>query len=82
MAPRKTPEEETGEERKPIVRITAKRKGFRRCGVEHSTKPTVWYEGDFTAAQLKQLQAEPMLVVDVDPAALADDEAKDPAPQA
>ncbi|MFZ4221393.1 HI1506-related protein [Enterobacter ludwigii] len=47
------------------VRITSKSEGFRRCGVDHTCKPTTWPDDKFTPAQLKQLQAEPMLIVDI-----------------
>ncbi|WP_449543646.1 HI1506-related protein [Enterobacter ludwigii] len=56
------------------VRIASKQDGFRRCGVAHSCAPVVWPDDKFTAKQLKQLQAEPMLIVDIisDVAAKAD----------
>lgn len=47
------------------VRITAKAEGFRRCGIEHACKPVTWPDGRFTPQQLKQLQAESMLIVEV-----------------
>lgn len=47
------------------VRIASKQDGFRRCGVAHSCKPVIWPDERFTSAQLKQLQAEPMLIVDL-----------------
>lgn len=47
------------------VRIASKQDGFRRCGVAHSCAPVVWPDDKFTAKQLKQLQAEPMLIVDI-----------------
>jgi hypothetical protein len=47
------------------VRITAKCDAFRRCGVDHTSKPVTWPDDKFTPAQLKQLQAEPMLIVDI-----------------
>lgn len=56
------------------VRIASKQDGFRRCGVAHSCAPVIWPDDKFTAKQLKQLQAEPMLIVDIisDVAAKAD----------
>lgn len=45
--------------------ITSKRDGFRRCGVAHPSGPTEYPDGTFTDEQLKQLQDEPMLVVDI-----------------
>ena len=47
------------------VRITSKREGFRRCGIDHSSTPVIWPDDRFTPAQLKQLQDEPMLIVDI-----------------
>ncbi|WP_049857119.1 HI1506-related protein [Trabulsiella odontotermitis] len=47
------------------VRIASKQDGFRRCGVAHSSALVVWPDDKFTAKQLKQLQAEPMLIVDI-----------------
>ncbi len=47
------------------VRITAKSEGFRRCGIEHACKPVTWPDDRFTPQQLKQLQVEPMLIVEV-----------------
>lgn len=46
-----------------IIRITAKRDGFRRAGLVHSATPTDYLAEKITAKQLKILQAEPMLVV-------------------
>lgn len=46
-----------------MLRIVAKKDGFRRCGVAHTGTQT--YPLDrFTAAQRKVLEAEPNLVVD------------------
>ena len=45
--------------------ITAKRDGFRRCGVDHPSKRTEYPDGTFTQAQIKSLQGEPMLVVEL-----------------
>jgi len=59
------------------IQIVAKKDGFRRCGIVHSTKPTVYPDGKLTAAQLQVLKAEPMLIVtDVPDAAPAADAAK------
>lgn len=49
------------------IRIVSKKEGFWRCGVQHSTTPTIYPDDRFTPEQLAQLQAEPMLVVDVLP---------------
>ena len=46
------------------LRITSKRAGFRRCGVEHPATPVTYPDGYFTAEQVKRLKAEPMLVVE------------------
>lgn len=48
-----------------MIRITSKRNGFRRCGVEHSNQAVAYPDGRFSAEQLKRLQADPMLVVEV-----------------
>lgn len=45
------------------IRITAKKDGFRRCGIAHSKNLTDYPGDKFNAAQLKALKAEPMLVV-------------------
>ncbi|PHM47092.1 HI1506-related protein [Xenorhabdus miraniensis] len=47
------------------VLITAKVDGFRRCGLAHRDITTSYADDHFTAAQLAELQAEPMLVVSV-----------------
>jgi hypothetical protein len=46
-----------------VIRVTAKRAGFRRCGVAFASTATDFPASKFTADQLKRLQAEPMLVV-------------------
>jgi hypothetical protein len=48
----------------PIV-ITSKRNGFRRCGMAHPARAVEHPDGAFSPEQLKELQAEPMLVVQV-----------------
>lgn len=45
------------------IMITSKRNGFRRAGVAHSETLTVYPDDRFTEAQIKELKAEPMLVV-------------------
>lgn len=52
--------------------ITAKRDGFRRCGVIHSDKPVVWPAGSFTEEQIALLKSEPLLVVHEGSAVSAD----------
>ncbi|MNN20940.1 hypothetical protein D3C81_1342450 [compost metagenome] len=56
------------------VIITAKRNGFRRCGIAHSAEGCYFPDGYFTAEQLKALKDERMLVVQEDVAPLIDDE--------
>jgi len=46
-----------------IIRITAKKDGFRRAGLVHPATPTDHPIERFTASQLVDLKAEPMLVV-------------------
>lgn len=63
-----------------IIRITARRAGFRRCGIAHPAEPTDYPFDRFSESELKKLQAENMLIVEV-----LDDEASesavaDPAP--
>lgn len=48
-----------------MIRITSKRDGFRRCGVEHPAQPTAHPDDRFTPGELERLKAEPMLVVEV-----------------
>lgn len=45
------------------IQITAKRDGFRRCGIAHSDKTQTYADDHFTAAQLQALKAEDQLVV-------------------
>ena len=47
------------------VQITAKKDGFRRAGVAHPAVMTEYADDAFTAEQLAQLKAEPMLTVKV-----------------
>ncbi|MCM0757353.1 HI1506-related protein [Sporomusa sphaeroides DSM 2875] len=46
------------------IRITSKKEGFRRCGIEHSCTPQTYSQDHFTPEQLAALRAEPMLIVD------------------
>ncbi|MHB1059816.1 MAG: HI1506-related protein [Rhodanobacter sp.] len=46
-----------------MLRITAKRDGFRRCGVAHPAQPIDHPADRFTGEQTEILKAEPMLVV-------------------
>lgn len=47
-----------------MIRITSKQAGFRRANIAHPAEPTDHADDAFTAAQLKQLLSEPMLVVE------------------
>lgn len=47
-----------------MIRITAKRDGFRRCGVNHSEKPICYPANRFTALELAELKNEPWLIVE------------------
>lgn len=49
-----------------VIVITAKRNGFRRCGVAHSDRPTAWQPGAFTAEQWDELLKEPQLFLSVE----------------
>ncbi|NVO00032.1 MAG: hypothetical protein HXX17_11955 [Geobacteraceae bacterium] len=48
-----------------MIRITAKLAGFRRAGVAHSKEATEYADDAFTKEQLKALQDEPNLVVEI-----------------
>lgn len=48
-----------------MIRITSLKDGFRRCGVAHPKSAVDHPDDAFTAGQLKELQAEPMLLVEV-----------------
>jgi hypothetical protein len=48
-----------------MIKITAKKDGFRRCGMAHPSVPTEHPDETFSQDQLAELQAEPMLVVEV-----------------
>ncbi|HEN3660467.1 TPA: hypothetical protein U5E42_000139 [Yersinia enterocolitica] len=45
------------------IQITAKRDGFRRCGMAHSDKTQTYADDHFSPKVLAELKAEPMLVV-------------------
>ena len=61
------------------VQITAKKDGFRRAGVAHPAVMTEYPDDVFTAEQLAQLKAEPMLTVKVIKATKKDSSSKDAA---
>jgi len=44
--------------------IKSKREGFRRCGVAFSKEPTTFKDNKFSKAEMKVLEAEPMLSVE------------------
>lgn len=48
----------------PII-ITSKQDGFRRGGQVHTRTPTPWSDDAFTATQLEQIKADPMLTVEI-----------------
>ncbi|MET3999658.1 HI1506-related protein [Marinobacterium sp. MBR-109] len=56
------------------IRISSAINGFRRAGVAHPSKPTVYPDGFFSDDQIKQLKAEPRLAVE-----FGDFETADPA---
>lgn len=47
-----------------MIKITAKKAGFRRCGIAHPKEATLHPDKRFTPEQLDILKAEPMLVVE------------------
>ena len=57
----------------PEITITAKRDGFRRCGVAHRDVPVTWPDGRFTDEEIAILRAEPSLVVHIGAASVDDD---------
>lgn len=48
-----------------IVRIKARRDGFRRCGITHRDVPVDYPVDHFSDEDLERLQAEPMLIVEM-----------------
>ena len=60
----------------PEITITAKRDGFRRCGVAHRDVPVTWPDGSFTDEQIAILRAEPALVVHLGAVSGDDDKLK------
>lgn len=47
-----------------MIRITSKRDGFWRCGVQHYKKPTEHSGDRFSEEELERLNADPMLTVE------------------
>ncbi|STX11666.1 Uncharacterised protein [Klebsiella pneumoniae] len=60
----------------PEITITAKRDGFRRCGVAHRDVPVTWPDGRFTDEEIAILLAEPSLVVHIGAVSGDDDKLK------
>lgn len=48
-----------------MIRIKSKKAGFRRCGVSHPAEVIEYPDERFTKEDLKTLQSEPMLVVEI-----------------
>jgi hypothetical protein len=48
-----------------MIRITAKKDGFRRGGISHPAAATEYPDNKFTPAELEVLKKEPMLVVEL-----------------
>ena len=48
-----------------MIRITAKRDGFRRCGIAHPAAATDYPDKAFSEKHLEILKNEPMLVVEI-----------------
>ncbi len=63
MTEKKTPAKAGEKKQGPMLRITAKRDGFRRAGRPWSGTVEV-SASEFTEEQLAALKAEPMLVVE------------------
>lgn len=55
-----------GPKAKVKITITAKREGFRRCGVAHGAQPVEHAVDAFTPAEWAQISGDPMLVVSGD----------------
>ena len=47
-----------------LIRITAKKDGFRRAGIAHPATATEYPVKQFSKAELERLKADPMLVVE------------------
>lgn len=47
------------------IRIISSQDNFRRCGIAHSVNPTEYPDDRFTEDELKELKAEPKLVVHI-----------------
>ena len=49
--------------KRKVIRIVAKKDGFRRCGVAHRDTPTDYEIGHWSEEQLEILRSEPDLLV-------------------
>lgn len=47
------------------IKITAQKDGFRRCGMAHSRQPTEHPDSKFSKEEIKILENESMLIVEV-----------------
>ncbi len=54
-----------------MIRITAKKNRFRRCGEEFTKEPRTFSDDYFTEEELRILKEEPMLIVEIIPKAQA-----------
>ena len=50
-----------------MIVITARKEGFRRCGVAHAARPVAWPDGRWSEEEMAALVAEPMLTVEMVP---------------
>ena len=48
-----------------MIRIKSKKAGFRRCGIAHPTEFVEYPDERFTKEDIKTLQSEPMLCVEI-----------------
>lgn len=48
-----------------LIKITAKKHGFRRCGVAHTATPVIYQDGFFSQQEIDILKAEPALLVEI-----------------
>jgi len=48
-----------------MIRINSKQHNFRRCGIPHPKKPVEYPDDRFSEDELKILQAEPRLTVEI-----------------
>jgi hypothetical protein len=48
-----------------MIKITCSQDGFRRAGIAHPTGTTEYADDTFTKEQLKALEVEPALLVEI-----------------